>query len=278
VFDTDGNGSLFPDAPGTDGRTDVDGRVYNLILRKPDGTIQLVTRSDPSKVGIIQTPVAAAFYRIHSTRSLLLPPNHKTSICSVQSDSNDQIGCLLVSSPCSLGYGLPNAVSSNPQIVRLAINGIASSSETVKNLVRGGPRYPMARKLYLNTVQGFERLHDSDSTVLGTDAEEELAKCFAVLAFNGTISLESPSLGLTRLPPALGSITEKPLCEDFNGALTNNCADATNTDACLGNELISGGGIPSSFCDNGLIDGAEADVDVCPAATPTCNPATHHCQ
>lgn len=278
VFDTDGDGSQFPDAPGTDGRSDVDGRVYNLTLRKADGTIQLATRPNPASLGVVQVPVAAAFYRIHSTRSLLLPPSHKTTTCATQDDSSDQINCLLLASPCSLGYTTRGSVSSNPGTVRVAINGIPNSFQTIGNLMRGGAQYPMARKFYLNTVQGFEVLHNSDPLVPNTDAEEEMAKCFATLPFNGTINVESPSLGLTRLPPALGSTVEKPVCEDFNGALPTNCSDATNTDACLGNELISGGAIPTSYCDNGLIDGAETGPDVCPASTPTCNPATHHCQ
>ncbi len=276
VFDSDGDGSQFPDAPGTDGRTDVDGRAYNLILRRADGTIRLTTRPDPSKLGVIQVSVAAAFYRIHSSRSLLLPPNHRTSICSTQSESSDQIACLLAASPCSLGYSTPLAIASNPGTSRLALNGIPANLETIKNLVRGGLQYPMARKYYLNTLQGFEALHDSSAIVPGTDAEEELSKCFATLPFNGTINVEAPSLGLVRLPPALGSTAEKPLCEDFNGAST--CGDVTNSDACLGNETISGGAIPSSFCDNGLTDGAETGPDQCPASTPTCNPTTHHCQ
>ena len=48
VIDTDGDGSQFGDAPGTDGRTDIDGRVYNLAARAADGTLLTETRTNPN--------------------------------------------------------------------------------------------------------------------------------------------------------------------------------------------------------------------------------------
>ena len=140
VFDTDGDGSQFPDAPGTDGRTDVDGRVYNLILRAPDGTIRNVTRNDPSKIGVIQTPVAAAYYRIHTTRSLGLPPNHTANTCATQDDATDQIGCLTLASPCSIGYAGKGAVTNNPGTSSALVNGIENSNATVRAARRPRPR------------------------------------------------------------------------------------------------------------------------------------------
>ncbi|HEX2673306.1 MAG TPA: hypothetical protein VHM25_20635, partial [Polyangiaceae bacterium] len=244
VFDSDGDGSQFPDAPGTDGRTDVDGRVYNLILRKPNGEIRTVTRNDPSKVGVFQTPVAAAYYRIHTTRSLLLPPNHATKTCATQDDATDQIGCLTLASPCSIGYAGRGGVTNNPGTVAALVNGVAPTDDKIQALVLGTtPVYPIARKLYLNSLQGFEGLHNSSATVPNTDAEEEMAKCYATLPFNGTINLQSPALGFVNLPLSTGGAF-KPLCEDFNGATV--CSDASNTDACIGNDAISGGVIPSS--------------------------------
>src|SRR6187431_1530819 len=103
-----------------------------------------------------------------------------------------------------------------------------------------------------------------------------MTKCYATLPFNGTINVESPTIGFVKLPPATGAATEKALCEDYNGAKL--CGDATNGDACVGNDGIAIGGIPTSLCDNGLLDGDETAPDVCPAVRPTCNTATHHCQ
>ena len=275
IVDHDGNGSQFTDTLFTDGRSDVDGRVYNLTLRAPNGAVRTVQRPNPQALGVVTVPVAGAFYRIHTTRSLLLPPAHTTSTCSTQNDATDQIGCLTLASPCSIGYAGRGAVSNNPGTVSSKVNGIDNSVTTIQALVLGGQTYPLARKLYLNSVQGFDILNGSDATKPG-DAEEEMAKCYATLPFNGTIDVQSSSLGFVSLPPSAGS-TVKPLCEDYVGSTASLCADATNTDACLGNELFAGGVIPTSLCNNGLKDGAETGPDVCQAGT-TCNATTHHCQ
>jgi RHS repeat-associated protein len=267
VFDNDGDGSTFTDAPLTDGRTDVDGRVYNLILRNPDGSILQATRPDSLRPGLVTVPIAASYYRIHSTRSLLLPPNHAANVCAGNTDSNDQIGCLTLASPCSIGYAGRRAVTNNPGTSGALVNGIANTPATVRALALSGTSYPLASKLYLNTLRGFELLHNSDSSVPGTDAEEELAKCFATLPFDGTINVESPAFGLTKLPALNGSTTEKPLCEDFNGQTL--CGDATNSDACIGNETISGGKIPGSpeQCPGGPVDdGNPCTADLCNGA------------
>ena len=274
TIDNSGDPTKFTDAPLTDGRTDIDGRAYNLILRRADGTIRLVNRPDPSRLGVIATPVAGAFYRIHSTRSLLLPPAHASSTCATQNDSTDQIGCLTVASPCSIGYAGNGGVTNNPGAVAALVNGIQLNKSTVQALVLGGETYPIARKLYVNTLQGFDALRNSDATVAGTDAEEELTKCYATLPFS-TINVEVPSIGFFKLPPSPGQTQEKPLCEDFNG--TSVCGDAANTDACVGNEALANS-IPTSLCNNGLLDGDETAPDVCPAARPICDATTHHCR
>jgi hypothetical protein len=281
LFDTDGDGSQFGDAPATDGRPDVDGRVYNLILRAADGTIRTETRPDPSRLGIITAPIAGAFFRIHSTRSLGLPPTGQASnVCATFNTDTDQIGCLTLASPCSIGYAGRGAISNNPGAAAAAINGIPSTVDSIRALVLGGSTYPMARKLYLNTIAGFENLHNSASTaspniVAGTDAEEEMLKCYATLPFNGVINIESSSFGFVKLPPHAGAPSEQPLCEDFNGSSV--CGDATNSDACIGNNAVAGGVIPTSFCNDGLKDGAETAPDVCQTGT-TCNATSHQCQ
>jgi len=271
VIDQDGNGSQYADAPNTDGRTDVDGRAYNLVLRKPDGSIRQVSRPDPFKPGLTTTAVAAAYYRIHTTRSLLLPPNHATSVCGANTDSSDQIGCLAQASPCSIGFAGRRSVTNNSGTVAALVNGIANTKANIQALLLGGNAYPLASKLYLNTLRGFEQLHDSDASTPGTDAEEELTKCFATLPFNGAINVESTALGLTKLPAMNGAATEKPLCEDFDGQAL--CGDSTNTDACVGNETIAGGAIPGSSaapsqCSGGgtVNDGNSCTADSCNAA------------
>ena len=282
IVDTDGDGSQFPDAPGTDGRPDVDGRVYNLTLRQADGTIRTESRPDPSKLGAITAPVVGAFFRIHASRSLGVPPAHTQNVCGTFNDDTNQIGCLTLASPCSIGYAGRGAISTNPGTTSAKVNGIDNTVANIQGLVLGGTTYPLARKLYLNTLAGFETLHNSTSTaapvnVAGTDAEEELAKCYATLPFNGTLNVESAPFGFVNLPPHAGASSPQPLCEDFNGQSVCPATDTTNTDACIGNDLVAGGVIPTSFCNNGLKDGAETAPDTCQAGT-TCSATTHQCQ
>jgi hypothetical protein len=277
VFDTDGDGSYYPDAPRTDGRTDIDGRAYNLILRKPNGDIRTVIRNSPQRVGLISVPVAASFYRIHSTRSLLSPPLHVTATCATSDNATDQIGCLTRANPCSIGFAGRGALTNNPGTTSILVNGIPNTAETIRAQITGGVVYPFAHRLYLNTLQGFEALQNSDATIPSSDAEEEMAKCFATLPFNGTINVESARYGFVKLPAPAGLGQEQPLCVDINGPALCSGA-ATNTDACVGNELISGGAIPTSSCINGLLDGAEVAPDVCPANHPACNLSNHRCE
>jgi hypothetical protein len=274
-FDGEGDGSQYPDAPRTDGRTDVDGRVYNQILRKPNGDIVTVLRNNPARLGLTQVPVAASFYRIHTTRSILPPPLHTTATCGFYDNATDQIGCLTRASPCSIGFAGRGALTNNPGTTSALVNGIPNTAETIRAQITGGVTYPFAHRLYLNTVQGFEALLNSSSVFPGVDAEEEMAKCFATLPFNGTININA--FGFVRLPAPAGLGQEQPLCMDVNGqALCTGTSN--NTDACIGNELISGGVVPTSSCTNGLLDGAEVAPDVCPAAHPACNLSTHHCE
>jgi hypothetical protein len=273
-------------------RTDVDGRVYNLVLRGPDGTPRTESRANPNPnpngtatpLPAITTAVAGAFFRLHATRSLLLPPAHTTSVCATANDDTDQIGCLTLASPCSIGYAGREATTDNPGTTSALVNGIANTDANIKALVLGGNVYPLARKLYLNSIQGFDVLPNSATTsvpnsVANSDAEEELAKCYGTLLYNGTIDVSN--FGFVHLPLTTGASVEKPLCEDFNGtSVCGATSDPTNTDACVGNDTIAGsnGIIPTSSCTNGLKDGDETAPDTCPSARPTCNATTHHCE
>jgi hypothetical protein len=169
-----------------------------------------------------------------------------------------------------MGIAGGGAVTNNPGTVAALVNGIEPSTANVQALVTGGTTYPIARKLYLNTIRGFENLLTSSdpSGVAGKDAELDLAECFANLPFSTfgavgatQINVAHPSIGFVPLP---GGASSKALCEDFNGTV---CGDAANTDACENNTGL----IPTSACNNGLRDGDETGVDVCPPARPTCN-------
>lgn len=263
--DQDGTGADYPDAPLTDAAQNADGRAYNQILRAVDGTIRLVKRPNPMAIGTMDVPVTGAYYRIHSSRSGLVSPAH-TRTCSTQDDATDQIGCLVQLNPCSLGYAGGGAVSNNQgptdaeKTIAAPVNGVAVSNTSVQALIVGGTQYPIARKLYVNSLRGFDVLAGSDNTAAGKDAEFDLAACFSNLpfstaaAFGTAVNVASP-FGFVPMPaPTVGG-NPKALCEDAN--LTTLCAAATNADACVGNPA----GIPSSSCSNGYRDGVETGVD-----------------
>jgi hypothetical protein len=256
LFDTDGNGSQFPDAPSTDGTAHADGRAYNLILRRADGQIRTIVRPDPMQVGQTQlVPMIGAYYRIHSTRSGLVPPNHTRSCQRAQAD--DQIGCLVQLNPCSMGYARMQAVNNNPGTISAPLDNIAPTTAAIQALVSGGSTYPLAHKRYLHAPRGFENLLSSSPTVPNRDAELDFSKCMVGYS--------------TLLPPPAGGGTPHSFCEDFR---QRGSCGSTEVDACANNPP----GIPSSACDNGYRDGDEVGVDVCPSDRPTCNPATHRCQ
>jgi ABC-type phosphate transport system substrate-binding protein len=271
IYDSDTNGSEYPDAPGTDGILDADGRAYNLILRQPNGAIRTVNRPNPVALGSMSIPVIGAFYRIHSSRSGLASPNH-TRVCATQDDATDQIGCLVQLNPCSTGYAGGGAVSNNPGTVAALVNGVAPTTTTVQALVVGGTTYPIARKLYVNSLRGFDSLLASNdpNAPTGKDAELDLVKCFSNLPFStfgafgaAQLNVAAP-YGFVPLPAPVGGGNAKALCEDF---IDSSCTGTTgNVDNCKANPAD----LPSSACNNGYRDGDETGVDVCPAARPTC--------
>jgi hypothetical protein len=113
--------------------------------------------------------------------------------CTEQSDSN-QIACLVGASPCSLGFAGVGALTANPSAkvlnmrAPLATAGIQSpidsNNAAVYRLLANdaggatttcptyGARYPMSRKLFLNTLLGFPAVQ-----ALNTP-EGTLARCW----------------------------------------------------------------------------------------------------
>jgi hypothetical protein len=187
-------------------RFDFDCRAYNLQVRRP-GTGQLLTYANG-------TEVLAAFYRIHSTRGGLRTHHDPTPLCR-EVDATRQIGCLVQAPPagcnCSIGFAGGEAV----QLARaepLALEQIDWTDRNIQNLVSGaGAAYPLARKLYVNAIHGFETL---------TGAERNLAACFATPT---TINPVLDQFGFTRLP------NQDPICEEAcpNGPAGPHCSNNT---------------------------------------------------
>ncbi len=291
---------------GTRPRSNVDGRVYNQVLRAggANGTagagLPLVIRRPTNLTTSADVPLIGSFYRIHSNRSLLNTstagntPGDKT--CQ-KVDATRQIGCLAQASPCSIGFAGGEAVDENPGTVALQVNGVTPTLTTVQNLVTGGfPVYPISRKLYVNSLRGFENPLLSPLTVATPVAPNDQS---CVVSGGGACTVAVPSVNPTNcdfqsgtaLPqcccddsqaPGTGPDVESDLVGCFQAALPGTilanrgffplpgnvelCEDfnetavcggtALNTDACAGNVLIPAGG-----CSNTLKDGAETDVN-----------------
>jgi hypothetical protein len=202
-----------------------DGRVYNLHLRKANGTYQVESLRGFAR------PIMGAYYRIHSTRTLS-GPDYSINTCNV-TDSSSQIGCLEHASPCSVGFGGRSA-GSEPGTTALKVNGVAPATACVRSLA-----YPLARKLYLNTMIGFENV---------TGQERSLAECFAGSGLSAGTSIDAiaSSFGFTTLGAS-------PYCEDFNEVANCGAADP-NTNACANNEGAVPGASTSTTCGNGVVE------------------------
>lgn len=293
---------------GTRPRSNVDGRVYNQVLRAKGakGVVTagilagspLTIRRPTNLTTAADVPLIGSFYRIHSNRSLLngtTAGNTPADKTCQKVDATRQIGCLVQANPCSLGFAGGEASDENPGTVNLQVNGVTPGLTTIQNLVTGGfPVYPLSRKLYVNSLRGFDSPLLAPVTV-NPPVSPNNEVCIA--PGSGICTVAVPSVNPTNcdlqsgtaLPTCCcddnetgGSDRESQLvscfqnalpgtilanrgffqlpggveiCEDFNEAA--NCSGVTtNTDACAGNSII-----PAGNCGNGLKDGAETDVD-----------------
>jgi hypothetical protein len=143
--------------PGTDGR------VYNLHVHKATGQLQL------NGDGL---PVIGAWNRLHSTASIT---GAAGTFCAALSDATDQIGCLVHASPCSIGFA-GHSVDQIAGADAFLVNGFAPTQANVEFQITGtnpgtaAGKYPLARKLYFNSLGGLKN---------ATGAELGLAKCYA---------------------------------------------------------------------------------------------------
>jgi hypothetical protein len=279
--------AVHPIGPGI-----AEGRAYNQHLYVQVGSAGAYQLNGFAATGATSNlPVTGAYYRIHANHSLSTIPNSITGAnrtCQFP-DMTDQIGCLVEASPCSLGYAgrgatanagnLNNATQAininnqSPDV--LCIQGDSSLSPPI-----AGFTYPLSRKLYLNTIQGFANLFG--------DALQ-FAGCETDLAQNGPIPTPA-SLVTTN---SLSDLTKfgfvniafsvnggEPYCEDFNEQVI--CSQPGNVNACAT--------APTNFtsfptfnttCGDGNLDAYEdcdPSVGGVPAALPhVCAPGDTNC-
>jgi hypothetical protein len=249
-------------------------RVYNLHVfgsgtahaTQPytyNGSAQVPTPPPGEVESILTQPTVAAFYRIHSTRTLkagadALCPGAAApdgGACCAQSADTQQIGCLVEASPCSMGFAglaagdavLTTNIASPVQSLNFAAGTNTGTTTTVTNVSPNGPnrciqagplpliQYPIARNLYVSSTAGFENL----TGTANKDAQLSLMKCFtgAQALTSGTIQNLISGNGFVNL-------ANYPCCRDFNEF--SSCGVGTaNVDACGNNGTV---GIPSNIC------------------------------
>jgi hypothetical protein len=219
---------INPAGPGV-----AEGRQYNQHLYNVGATGSAVYQSNA-----YATPfaVTGAYYRIHSTATL----NPVTGRTCQQADMTDQIGCLVEASPCSLGYAGRSAanLAINPNTDAVKINSQSPEARCIQGDPAATPpipgfKYPLSRKLYLNSLVGFAATNGQELQLAG--CETDLAQPGASPATPASLLTDhtkSSSLflnGFIDIPVAVNG--GEPYCEDFNENML--CTGfATNTNAC----------------------------------------------
>lgn len=231
-----------------------DGRDYNLAVIVAASQVPSAQRGTaPFQFAVdsqknIQS--SGAFFRIHSNAAgANNVPNaavNSTGICK-ENDDTSQIGCLVDSDPCSVGYAGREAAKAFPglnaggtlqSLKALAVNGTppftpgADADLALKNLLAPAgttPLYPLARRLYFATIYGFSNL---------VGGENELARCY------GTDSIVTPAVQAHGFVPVPGGVqcldypetasttTPAPNVQGSGNIALGGCGTGTNTDAC----------------------------------------------
>jgi len=225
-----------------------DGRVYNRYLRK--GNAATNPNVNKFKMATIARPnnpaaeIVGAFYRLHTTRSMT--ENNTLNLCNTLGDATQQLGCLVIASPCSMAYAgneadnvfTANAAGSGDDghNAALDLNGLEPSDSCVRKLILpgSGAPYPLARKLYVNSMDGFETL--STTSLASPHSELELAKCFSQ---DGLVHTIVKNAGFV----TLGDVTGQPgACSNDASLFCEKQCPAGVGDPCANNPsgIVSG--------------------------------------
>jgi hypothetical protein len=261
------------------------GRIYNLHMR--DGTITgnigYMEKPLPSTVPPSTLDFVGAFHRIHEVETIL---GSAAPGCQL-ADSTDQIGCIVSSDPCSIGYGANSGTtwaqrtngfsgtSSDPagtwSVDGLNLAGVAPVLANVQKLGTPG-EYQLSRKLYFNSLRGFDTIAVTTGDPAALD-ELTLANNEASLAFM------NPLLATYSFFPLGSQVTSTAgnLCEDFNEQTL--CGAASNVNGCLLNPSPIPGATSNSseICGDGVIGPFEECDPGAPPGIPAVRAGTGGC-
>lgn len=129
-----------------------DTRARNMVQRDKDGNIVLDENGDE---------VWAAYYNINALNVI---PTYSVPPCNYD-NSTEQIACLTVASPCTVGYAGMGGNENIPQSVGIEVAGVRATVANIQSFT-----YPMTRYLYVNTLVGRANVTDTD--------EKDLMECF----------------------------------------------------------------------------------------------------
>jgi hypothetical protein len=232
-----------------------DSRAYNQHLYKilgSAGTYQYNAFATPF-------PMTGAYFRIHTNHSLA--PHGDASpppLCQLP-DMTDQIGCLVNASPCSLGYAGRQALTTNPNTAAVKLN----KQSPVLLCIQAHFLYPMSRKLYLNTLVGFQSVTGQELNLSGCETDLPQPSLVPPTP-GGVVTSAVAAAGFIPIFPQVN--LGEPFCEDFNefnlcGIGSGNVDTCTTAPTNLDNfptfDTVCGDGNVDSYedCDNGTHNG-----------------------
>jgi hypothetical protein len=186
-------------------------------------------------------------------------------------DATDQIGCLVQASPCAIGYAGKEAVNwgndATPPVtsntVALKVNQIDPAVACIQGTSSTPAKfvYPLARKLYLDSVVGFGALCPGGAgACLAEDAvgdQQKLALYEAKYLGTGMGGIDDvvSQFKFVLIPSVVNG--GQPYCEDYN-EVAYACAGATtNSQACSGNAAGFPNATNSTTCGNSTIEAYE---------------------
>jgi hypothetical protein len=197
------------------GSTNIDGRVYNQHLRKPNGSYQRMPRPSTGANPTItnNAQIVGAFHRLHATRSLISPPSSDANSCRDTGNPAAQPACLSKASDCSIATSDFSAGDTVAGVTQLSVDGVVPTLANVRAQVTApATAYPLATRLYLSSMVGF------DSVSLDSLAQDKLADCFV-----------QPMLDNAATASGLIPLGSAAVCEDFD---ERQCGPLLNKNAC----------------------------------------------
>ena len=231
----------------------IDPRVFNKFIWQNTGTATAPAWSIANDNS--NRPMYGSYYRIHTTQTMNNPNN--VNPCAL-ADATHQIGCLSAASPCSFGYAGKDGTN-EPGATAMKVNGTPPVVACVQALGDPVNEYQIVRKLYLNSIVGFQS---------ATTAEQALASCEAntLGLFNQAVAFEHFIPLPTTGPNAVNG--GNSVCEDFNEQML--CGDAgANVNGCPAGAGVTGVSVTVT-CGNGIKEAFEDCDPADPVSTAAC--------